>query len=175
MAEKTEHRLMDHLLAAYEKPGRPTWRIRLFVFLLIVGPVIALAAYSYQKASRDLTELTFLRRQAIAYLAAVSLRTKFDGLVTIAQTSVDNEETKKLIAAGKWDEALKAAEDIPRNLPYVLILSLYSPDGRFMAAIPRSDTLAVGTDLSYRPWYKGVSRNRLPYVSDLGRPATAIP
>ncbi|HTK04467.1 MAG TPA: ATP-binding protein [Candidatus Eisenbacteria bacterium] len=173
MGEKSEHRLMDRLVAAYEKPRRPTWRVRLMIFVLVVGPVVVLAAYSYRKASRDLTELTFLRRQAIAYLAAVSLRTKFDGLITIAQTAVDNEATKKLIAEGKWEEALKPTEEIPRNLPYVLILSLYSPDGRFMASIPRSETLAVGTDLSYRPWYKGVSRTWLPYVSDLGKTASA--
>jgi len=173
MGEKNEHRLMDNLLAAYEKSGRASWRIRAMIFVLIVGPVVALAAYSYQKASRDLTELTFLRRQAIAYLAAVSLRTKFDGLVTVAQTSMDSEATKKLILAGEWDEALKTAQELPRNLPYVHILSLYTPEGRFMAAIPRADDLAVGTDLSYRAWYKGVSRTWLPHVSDLGRTAIA--
>lgn len=168
-----KHRAMDHLLGAYEKGGWAAWRIRAAIFGVIVAPVFVLASYSYARTSRDLTDLTFLRRQAIAYLAAVSLRTKFDGLVTVAETSADNDRVKGLVAQGKWDEALEAVRDMPHNLPYVLILSFYSADGRFMASLPRSDELAVGTDLSYRPWYKGVSRTWAPTVSDLGRTATA--
>lgn len=169
MAARRSRSLTDRLLDAYARPGRRSLGIRVLIFALIVGPVITLAAYNYRRAVTDLTDLTFLRRQAIAYLAAVSLRTKFDGIVTIAQTSLDNDAIRAMIVAKDYKGATESLTDIERNLSFVEYLSLISPDGRFLWSVPEAKGVALGSDLSYRPWYKGFIRTGQPTVADLTR------
>lgn len=52
--------------------------MNLAVFLLLILPLLIIGAYSYLQSYRDLTASVYARRQALAYLAAVTLKQRLD-------------------------------------------------------------------------------------------------
>jgi hypothetical protein len=65
------------------KDGKRNWLIILAIFLVIIFPLILIAALSYVRTYRDLTDFALSRRQAIASLAAATIKEKLDRLIDI--------------------------------------------------------------------------------------------
>lgn len=135
------------------------------LFLIIVLPVLLIAAFSYMKAKQDLTEFTLSRRQTIAYLAAVTLKEKLDHVSAIGISFATRVQFRRLIGEGKWEEAIKILEGVPRDFAFINRVFLSDPNGTLMADRPAFPGVR-GKNFASRDWYQGVSRQWKPYVSE---------
>ena len=155
-------------LSGYE----PDWRL-LAVVSLPVALVVVLAAQSYFAIDRELTAAALSRRTAIARLAAVTLSEKFDRLVDIGTSLTSAPRIRELVGTGNWANASKLLVNIRAELSYIDRILLTDTDGVLKAAVP-DVTAVTGMRFSERDWYRGVSREWKPYVSDAYR-RTAAP
>ncbi len=141
-------------------------RIRLIVVLSLTLPVILFALLSYLRADRDLTNLTLSRRESVAYLGASMLAEKFDRVVDIGTSLATRVQFRRLIANGRWSEAIDILESVPKDFPFIDRIFLADPDGTLTADIPALPGVR-GKNFAFRDWYQGVSRRWEPYVSDV--------
>src|SRR5919106_1262100 len=76
----------------------------LFLFLILISPVVLMAVMSYLRTERDLTEAVFARRETIAYLAAAIVKEKLDRITDLGISLATRVRFRQLVAATKWDE-----------------------------------------------------------------------
>jgi signal transduction histidine kinase/DNA-binding response OmpR family regulator len=138
------------------------------IFFILISPVLVIAAMSYLRTERDLSDAAFSRRQTIAYLAASIVREKLDRITDIGISLATRVRFRQLVAAQKWDEANEILTEVPKDFPFIESVFLSDADGTSMANTPPLADV-VGTNLAYLDWYKGVSREWKPYVSEVYR------
>ncbi len=145
------------------------WRdglAHLSVFFLLVAPVIFVALFSYQRLQKVLTEQALSRREAVAYLSAATFKGQFDRLTDIAISLATRVQFRQFISEGKWNEAVKILESVPGDFPFIERLFLTDAQGILLADTPELPGVR-GKDFTFRDWYKGVSKNWEPYVSEI--------
>jgi len=142
------------------------------VLLLALVVIVFTAAQSYRSIDRELTEAALSKNAALAELAAVTLSEKFDRLVDIGVSLADRVRFRELIGAGKWTEAVRILDRVRDEFPFVDRLIMTETDGTLRADIPEAPEV-MGRNFSDRDWYKGISREWKPYVSNVYRRAAA--
>ncbi|MDQ3099446.1 MAG: ATP-binding protein [bacterium] len=142
------------------------WIIQFAIFLAIVAPVVLVALYSYRHTQQTLTNTTLSLRQSTAALSAVLIEEKFDRLTDIGLSFSTRVQFRKLATEGNWDEAIAILENVPKNFPYIEAVFLTKPDG-ILTAITGPDKSIRGRSFVFRDWYKGVSKDWKPYVSEV--------
>jgi signal transduction histidine kinase len=142
------------------------------VFLLLLLPLLFIGTFSYLQSSRDLTANAYSRRQSLAYLAATTFKQRLDHLKDIGVALGTRVRFRQLIGAGKWNEAAEILRQVPKDFPFIERLFLTDPAGTLIADVPELPGVR-GRNFAFRDWYKGVSRNWLPYVSDVYQRAGA--
>jgi signal transduction histidine kinase/DNA-binding response OmpR family regulator len=140
----------------------------LFLFLILISPVALMAVMSYLRTERDLTEAVFARRETIAYLAAGMVKEKLDRITDLGISLATRVRFRQLVAATKWDEANEILAEVPKDFPFIDTVFLSDAEGRLMANAPQLPDV-VGTNLAHQDWYRGVSREWKPYVSEVYR------
>ena len=117
----------------------------------------------------ELDEFTLSRREAIASLAATTLKEKFDRIIDVGISLSTRVQFQKLVEAGQWDEAIKIMDKVPKNFSYIDTVAIFDPKGRLGAVTPLTPEIVpfIGKDFSYRDYYQGVSKNWEPYVSEI--------
>src|SRR6266446_4420949 len=137
-----------------------------------VSAVALLALQSYRLIDRELTEAALSRRASLSYLTAAVLSEKFDRLVDIGVSLATRVRFRELVEAGKWDEASRILRSIPRDFPFIDRILLSNLRGTVMADVPEVREVR-GQNFAHRDWYRGVTRARQPYVSEVYRRAAA--
>ncbi|HWO41207.1 MAG TPA: cache domain-containing protein [Candidatus Eisenbacteria bacterium] len=140
------------------------------LFLLILSPVLALSALTYKRTDRHLTAFALSQRQSLAHVAAVTVKERFGRLVDIAESLASRVRFRKLVAEGEWADAIEILASVPKDFPFVERLFLADLAGTLWADTPALPDIR-GKNFSDRDWYRGVSRNRGPYVSEVYRRA----
>ncbi len=137
------------------------------VFLgLIILPLVLLASYSFYRSYQDLTSSTLARRQTIAQLTSVILMEKFDHLRDVGLSFANRPHFQDLVRRGKWAEALETTRVVFRDFPYIDHVLLTDVNGTQMASLPEAPDTA-GENFAFRDWYRGVSEEWKPYISDI--------
>jgi signal transduction histidine kinase len=155
---------LNNILFSHDKGKR---RLKnLFVLLLLVLPVLLIGAFSYLQASRDLSAYAYARRQALAYVAAATLKERLDHLQHIGLSLATRVRFRQLISEGKWDAAAEILRSVPNDFPFIDRLFLTDPKGTLTADMPALPAVR-GRNFSFRDWYQGVSQNWQPYVSNV--------
>jgi PAS domain S-box-containing protein len=148
------------------------WRLYLLFLLLMVVP-IALFAYSigalltHQAQKQAKTESTQIARvsatlvqehlrQSVAFLESIATRRTF------RQSWKDHNQD--LV---QWH--LQQAGSLRPDFAFI---SMYNLDGTMGAVYPPESTV-LNRNFAYRDWYKGVSRDWKPYVSEVYQTAVA--
>ena len=162
----------DRLTNFLIKDGKKNWLVISTGFLLILSPLILTAILTYSKTRQDLTALTLSQRQTVAYLAATTLKEKLDRLLDITVSLASRVRFRQLVSEGKWDEAVQILSGAPKNFPFIDRLSLSDLDGTLMSDTPALPDVR-GKNFASRDWYRGISRNWKPYVSDVYQRAAA--
>lgn len=101
MFKRSTHALVELI----HSPGRKRRMARGILYLSITAPVMLLAAVSYKEARKDLTEVIILRRQAAAYLSAVTVKEKLDRIVEVGVSLATRVRFRQLIEEGSWAAA----------------------------------------------------------------------
>jgi PAS domain S-box-containing protein len=139
----------------------------LAVFLTVIFlPFAALAVTNYVQAYNLHTEAALSRRQSLAQLSALALRERFDHVIDVGKSLASRVQFRQLISQGKWDEAVKILQTVPRDFNYVDSVVLFDPSGVLKALNPYVEGV-VGQNFAYRDYYKGVSKQWQPYISDV--------
>jgi signal transduction histidine kinase len=159
-------RLADWLTGLLSKADKKYWSITLAISLIIVSPVIFLAVFSHRQTHSELTNSTLSRRQAIAYLAAATLREKLQHLTDLGLFLATRARFRQLISEGKWDKAVQTLRSVPKDFPSIDRVFLADPSGTLMVDTPELPGVR-GRNFAFRDWYKGVSSKWEPYVSEV--------
>lgn len=158
--------LSDELANLLVKDNKKNWPVIVAIFLIILFPVIFLAALTYFKTRQEATAFAVSQRQAIAYLAATTLKEKLDRLTDISVSLASRVRFRQLVSEGKWDEAVQILKSVPKDFPFFDRLFLSGPDGTLWADTPALPDVR-GKNFASRDWYRGVSQNWKPYVSEV--------
>ena len=151
------------LLLRNGKINRP---IALALYLTAVLPVLLVAAMSYLKTDKDLTEFTLSRRQTLAYVAAMTVRADLDRLIDVGVSLATRPVFCQRVVQRRWSEAIDLMKRVPEDFPSIERIFVNDPEGTLMADVP-SLPAVKGKNFSFRDWYKGVSRDWQPYVSEV--------
>jgi PAS domain S-box-containing protein len=140
--------------------------MRLLVLLILIVPTALLAYIGYLQTKANLTRVTTERRGAIAQLTAATLEERFDRLTDIGKALANNDAFQDDILRGDWNRALQRVEQVPSLFPFIERLVITSATATVMADTLR-DPAVMGKNFSERDWFKGVSREWKPYVSEV--------
>ena len=106
------------------------------IFFILISPVLVIAAMSYLRTERDLSDAAFSRRQTIAYLAASIVKEKLDRITDIGISLATRVRFRQLVAAQKWDEANEILTEVPKDFPFIESVFLSDAEGTSMANTP---------------------------------------
>ena len=140
--------------------------IESIIFFIIVSPIIFVGLFNYFETKKDFTASVFARRESLAELASTGLKEKFDRIIDVGISFATRVQFRKHTEAGKWDEAIKILESAPKDFPYIDTVGLFDTEGTLRAVTPPIPE-AIGQNFSYRDYYKGVSKNWQPYISEV--------
>lgn len=142
--------------------ARPSiqWSLLALAAIALLGTALK----SYRDIDKELTTVTFSRREAIAQLMAVTLEERFDRLVDIAISLSTQSQVQNLVSQGNWTDAIGFLHSVPRDLPQIERLFLTDPRGTLKADSPAVPGVR-DRNFSHREWFEGVSRNWQAYVS----------
>ncbi|TSC55429.1 MAG: Multi-sensor signal transduction histidine kinase [Parcubacteria group bacterium Gr01-1014_18] len=149
---------------------KATWHWPIFAVLsLIILPLILAAFYVSFQTFRELHNFTLSRREGFASLAAIMIKEKFDRVIDVGISLSTRVRFQELVEAGKWDEAIKIMEDVPKNFQYIDTVALFDTTGTVWAVTPLTLEIAplIGKDFSSRDYYQGIAKNWEPYVSEV--------
>jgi PAS domain S-box-containing protein len=158
--------LSDRLADLLIRDDKKNWLGISAIFFVILSPVIFLAALTYLRTHHDSTAFALSQKQAIAYLAAVTLKEKLDRLVDLSVSLASRVRFRKLVSEGKWDEAVEILSSLPQDFPFIDRLVLAGLDGTLWSDTPALPN-ARGKNFAGRDWYRGVSQSWKPYVSEV--------
>jgi len=160
------NKFAESLTTLLLKAAKKNKRIQVAIFLGIVSPVVLIAAFAYNGTYQDLTESALSRRKSIAYLASTALEQRFNRLTDVGVSLATRVRFRQLVSEEKWDEAIEILKDVPENFPFIDRVFLADPAGTLMADTPAVPEVR-GKNFASRDWYRGVSSNWKPYVSDV--------
>lgn len=158
--------LSDELANLLVKDNKKNWPVISAIFLIILFPVIFLAGLTYFRTRQEATAFAVSQRQAIAYLAATTLKEKLDRLTDISVSLASRVRFRQLVSEGKWEEAVKILESVPADFPFFDRVFLSGSDGTLWVDTPALPDVR-GKNFASRDWYRGVSQNWKPYVSEV--------
>src|SRR3989304_5120122 len=148
------------------------------VLTLVVSVTLIIAAtYSTFWTYESLTKFTLERRAAIAYLAATTLKEKFDAAVGVGISFSTRIQFRKLIEEGKWQEAMQIVESGVKDFSYLDRTFIFDPEGILKASsapVTAEIQALIGTSFAYRDYYQGVSKNWQPYLAEVVKPAAPL-
>lgn len=156
------HRLGNILI----RGGRKNRLAIVTVLFVILSPVLLLAAFSYLRTRQDLTSSALSQRRDIAYLAATTVKEKLDRLADLSVALASRVRFRQLVGEGKWDEAVQIMSSVPKDFPFIDRSFLSNLDGTLMADSPALPDVR-GKNFASRDWYRGVSRDWKPYISEV--------
>jgi len=144
-------------------PGHVVAGLALFTLI----PLIALAYLSERRAEDAVRTQAFEKLESTATTSAESVRQELSGLLDL---------TTSYALRPNLVEAMEPPVDrrvVARHLrglnearPGIATAFATVPDGHLVEIVP-STPLIVGKDFAFRDWYKGVTRTRRPYLSEL--------
>lgn len=159
-------KIIQRLVEICSKSGKGECVFKFLIFLIGVFPMLLMSYLDYSGAKTRLTELVFARRESLAKAASILLKEKFDHIVNLGNYFARSAQFQNLILEGKPDEAVKLLERAPRDFAHIDTIGIFDPRGALVAVLPHMPE-AIGKDFSYRDYYKGVSKNWRPYVSEV--------
>jgi signal transduction histidine kinase len=150
--------------------GRRVW-LAAILTVTVLG-IAGLSWHRYVTLERELTEAALARRVSHSALAATILSEKFERLVDIGVSLATRVRFQELIASERWVEAAQILRRVPADFEFLDRVFIADAGGTLMADAPELPGTR-GANFAHRDWYKGVSRDWKPYVSQLYRRAAA--
>lgn len=138
--------------------------LALLIYLVIVGPLLAITYQSYNQINQELTTQVYAERQALARQSARIVESRLNEMSSVGRTAA--RDIADVVEESKWDEAVNEINYISAEFPFVDRIFISNLQGQTTAYFPPSPE-NVNKDFSFRDWYKGVSKNWTPYASEV--------
>src|ERR1700682_3284041 len=145
-------------------------RLRLYaaVLLLMILPV-GFFAYSVTQVLQEQTQKqAAVESSQIARVSAALIEEHFRQSTAFLEAFALRPAFRQSWTAGNLDEVTKHLEQAKGLRPDFMFLSVYDRDGTMRAIYP-PDAAVLNQNWAYRDWYKGVTREGKPYVSEVYR------
>ncbi|HNX68892.1 MAG TPA: PAS domain S-box protein [Candidatus Omnitrophota bacterium] len=107
-----------------------------------------------------------LRQKVIADVSAVMVQQRLSEVVNAGVSLAIRSRVVDALGRGDWEGALLTLEGVPEAIPFIDRIFLADTKGCIRADLSHLDN-AVGTCREETDWYKGVSKDWRPYVSDV--------
>lgn len=162
----TRTKLPELFVAGYRE--NDTLSLKFLYTFLIVAPVLGVMAFSYIQIRNNLTEALFKERRSQVLTASVIIKERLDRLVDIGTALAAKNQVQIMVRRAKWQEAARYLEYVPQDFPFIERIFLTDAAGTLMADVPEISEVH-GKNFAFRDWYKGVSKDWTPYVSEIYR------
>ena len=142
-----------------------------FFFALLVALPIALFYYSALSVLNRQADKQALQEGAqLAELAAILIQEHFEQSAAFLESYASRYRFRDQWMRRDLEAVTVHLEQAHSLRPEFAFFSLYEPDGTMRAIYP-PDPGIISRNFAFRDWYKGVSRNWEPYVSEVYRTA----
>ncbi len=146
------------------KKGRRLIHVAIVFSILI--PILIISIFGLLNAKKQLTKEIFESRQSLSSLAQVIVKGNLDNLIDLGNSLSTRVILRKLISEGKWSEGVDILKSVPTDFPIIERVFITDPSGVLKADYPALPGVA-GRSFAFRDWYRGVSKNWQPYVSEV--------
>ncbi len=141
------------------------WRILLAGFLTVALPLVGITIYVYLQVISQFKQLGLEENKAFFNLAAYHLEERIDNDITAGMIFAARPQIVEALNRGDNEAARTYLRDLLQNLTTMERAAITLPDAVMFAEYPENREVQ-GFDFSFRDWYRGVSKNWAPYVSD---------
>lgn len=138
--------------------------------LFFLLPTIILGAFASIKIYNDTTDYIIAEKKATAFLAASMMKERLDKIVATAVAVASRPRLIEAADKEDWTGALEVIKGIPGAFPYTDAMFLTDEKGTLTEGTPGFRDI-IGKNYAFRDWYKGVSKDGEPYVSEAYRRA----
>lgn len=135
-------------------------------FCLYFSPILLLIAFNLLLTYQNMTRAALEKRQGLSYLLAANINAQLNSFVDLGESIVSRQDFKDKVASGQWEEAIQLINSVPKNFTSIDRVVLVNPQAVLMADYPQNFNL-VGQSFAFRNWYKEVSKDWQPHVSDV--------
>lgn len=139
-------------------------KLRIYIFVGILFPVVLLAVYSYIHIRKQTIERIYEERSASASLSAGILKEKLDRINDLGLSFSTRVLLCPLVEQQKWEAAIELVKKIPEDFNYIDRVFITDTTGTLMADAPFTPALKKKNYAQY-DWYKGFMKNHQPYLS----------
>jgi len=158
--------------------GRLRWisesplSLYLTVLVLIVLPLVIFSVRTDRHESEQIIRQEMSSSENVTTLASMLIEEHFRQSIVLLESYAKDPEFQ-----GEWQR--HAIDTVNRHMELAhslqsdsSLFSVYGPDGTMRSIAPMDATL-IGQSFAYRDWYKGVTKQGKPYVSEVYRTRAA--
>ena len=135
------------------------------ILFLIILPLVLSGVYLSIREFDHQTKVELERRGALADLGALLIHEKFDGIIDVGNSLASRARVYQNIQKGDWDASIESLEGLSQTFPYIDSVGIFDKEGVLKAVTPPMPEV-IGKSFAYRDYYKGVSKEWEPYVSE---------
>jgi PAS domain S-box-containing protein len=158
--------MMESLTNVSNWISKSAWRLYPFFLLLTLLP-IALFAYSVSQALKHQAEVQAISGSTqVARLSATLIGEHFGQSTAYLEALAVSPSFREAVSRNDRLEIIKQLRSAYALRPDFAFLSTYDLDGNMRAIYPPAPTL-INRNFSYRDWYRGISRQWKPYISEV--------
>src|SRR5580704_14386241 len=152
------------IIGKWASKGR--WRIHALFILLLLFP-IAIFAYSAGRVLRHQAETNATNESAqIAHVSAALVEEHFRQSTAFLESIAGRHTLRQGLIDGDQGEVMRNLSEAYAMRPDFNFVGVFDLDGSLRATSPAQPAF-VNRNFAYRDWYKGVSRQWTPYVSEV--------
>lgn len=142
---------------------------RRVIYAICVAYLVFMAGVNtltYVRGKQAVLRDAYARRLATATLGAAVLGETFERIKDVGRSLASRATFQDLVASGQWDEAVRLLAPALADYNYIERVFITDPQGVLMTDFPELPNVR-GTNFAFRDWYRGVSKEWQPYVSEV--------
>jgi PAS domain S-box-containing protein len=136
--------------------------------LVFIAPGLILVFFSYTRFYSESTEAILKEKGLLALLASNIVHERLNAIVDLGVSFATRPKVVEEVEKGNWTGAMQVLDNVPQTFPFIDRIVLYDPGAVIKADLP-PDPNVLGQSRADRGWYKGISTNWQPYVSEVYR------
>jgi signal transduction histidine kinase len=140
-------------------------RIIIAGILAVVSPLLALSLYIYLQVNSEFQHIVISENETLLNLTAYHLEEKINTEISNAKTFADRPLVIKALKTNDPKALIGHLKNFIGNSLSIEKVIITNPLGIGIAVYPE-DSSVTGLDFSDKDWYRGVSAQWRPYVSD---------
>src|ERR1700678_2453259 len=146
--------------------GGSRWRLYALFLLLMVLPIALFANYVGRVLRSHAETQAAAESEQIARVSDALVTNEFRASTTFLQSIATHETFRQALKRQDFRTIEDRLAQIKALQPDFASISVFNPDGTLQASYPATPDL-IHQSSAYLDWYKGVSRERKPYVSEV--------